>query len=479
MATRPVDEHPCGWHDYAEYLEAKIAPLAAHVETLNAELETLKRHVFGKRSEKMPPMDGEVKKKPSREQTQAKRAESAEAKAKLVTESIPHNVPEEKRTCPACDKQATPAGTKESIELDYVQGHFRRRSHVRETLSCSCGEYIVTADAPDRVFDKTLYTPAFVAHIIVQKCADSIPLYRLEKQFRRLQIPMARSTMTDLFHRAAMLLEPLVERIAVRVRESDLVLADETSQRMQKSSKKAFLWTFIAGRLVLYRFAVDRSGKTPEAVLGDSKGILVVDGYSGYNIVTTPEGRERAGCLAHARRKFFDAKDHAPKEAEFAKNLIRRIYVVEHDAKERNIAGTKEHLRLRQTDTTNLMVEFRAWLTKEEPNHLPKGPMAQAIHYALNNWEELTLFLRDARIPPDNNRSESALRVPAMGRKAFLFVHDEKNGKNLANLYTLVATCEACGVEPTAYLTDVLMRISTHPNAAIDELLPDRWRPRD
>jgi transposase len=468
LSTRvlPFDHH-CRWREEAEELRADL-------DRLKAEVDALKRAVFGKKSEKMPPMSREAGRAPTREETTKKRAARALEKQKLVTEDVEHKVPDDKRRCPACAADAKPAGTKESLELEWVTGFFRRRRHLRETLACTCGDYIITADAPVRVFDRTQYGPGFVAHLVVQKCADSIPLYRLEKQFARTGIAISRSTITDLFHRAASALEPLVDRLAELVRESDLVLADETPHRMQSTTKTPYLWTFVAENFVLYRFAADRSGLTPEKVLGDSKGILVADAYSGYNAVTTPERRERAGCLAQARRKFFDASFLSP-DAAFALNVIRDIYIVEREAKDARIAGTDAHLAMRRARSAPLIERLGAWLADQAPRHLPQGPMGKAIAYAMNNWRELTRFLGNPKIPPDNNRSEAALRVAALGRKNFLFVGHEEAGQHLAHLYSLVATCEANGVEPTAYLADVLMRVSTEPAANIDELLPHRW----
>ena len=457
-------------------MRTDVERLKAQAGDQTAQLDALKRAFFGKKSEKMPPMEREVARKPSREETRAKRAAHAALKKKLVTEDVPHEVPAEKRTCPVCAREAKPAGTKESIEYEYIPGFFRRRRHLRETIACTCGQYILTADAPARVFDRSQYGPGFVAHLVVQKCADSIPLYRIEKQFARMGIPISRSTMTDLFHRAGAIVEPLVDRLAEIVKESDLVLADETTHRMQTSDKRPYLWTFVADDVVLYRFATGRSGETPEAVLGDSKGILLVDAYTGYNAVTTPARRERAGCLAHARRKFFDALATSP-DAQQALDFIRDVYLIEREAKDDRVAGTEKHLARRRAYTAPIMDRFGAWLAEQAPLHLPKGPMGSAIRYALDNWKELTRFLDNARIPPDNNRSERALRVAALGRKNFLFVGHEEAGHHLANLYSLVGTCEANDVEPIAYLADVLMRISSHPAARIDELLPHRWAP--
>ena len=469
----PSDDHACDWRGYALQLQSDL-------DQVKAEIAELKRAKFGRTSEKMPPMEREVRrgKKADPVETQRKRRERAIAKEKLITERVDLPVPEKERCCPHCQgRDLRPVGDgKDSVLYDHVPGYFRRRFVVRETLACPCGEYIVTAPCLDKTTDKTRYAPSFVAHLIVAKCSDSIPLYRLEKQYHRVGVPIARSTMTDLFHRSAEILSPLVHRLIARIAASDIVLADETSIRMQGTKKKAFLWTFLAERDIAYVFSTSRSGQTPVDVLGGTQGTLVVDAYTGYNKVTVAEGRTRAGCLSHVRRKFFDAKDAAP-EAQSVLELIRDVYVVEHEAKEAGVVGTNEHLEMRQTRTRPLLAQLFCLLRSERGRHPPKSPMGKAIRYALNNHRALTRFTCDPRIPPDNNRSESALRIVALGRKNFLFVGNEDAGTNIAGLYSLVATCEAYGKNPLEYLTDVLERISSHPQSRSDELLPDRWQP--
>jgi len=289
---------------------------------------------------------------------------------------------------------------------------------------------------------------------VTTKCGDSIPFYRLEKQYKRVGIPISRSTMTDLFHRAGSLLAPLAQRILALVAASDVVLADETPHRMQGTDKRVYVWTFIAGDLIGYRFSTSRSGKTPVEVLGGTRGTLVVDAYTGYNRVTQP----------------------AP-EAQVGLDLIRDVYCVEHEAKERDLVRTDEHLAIRQARSRPIMQKLHDWLAEQKELHPPKSAMGVAVRYALSNWTALTRFLDDVAIPLDNNQSEAALRVVAQGRKAFLFVGHEEAGDNLAALYTLVRSCEAVGVNPLDYLADVLIRIQTHPADRIDDLLPHRWAP--
>ena len=467
-------------------LEAQVAELTGKLAAALQRIESLERQLFGKKSEKMPRPAEELRKTESAEDTEArrlagleKRRERAAVKDKLHKETVVHKVEEDAKACPKCGGICDrPIGQgKRTTVIEYVPGYFVQRENVQEILSCRCGEHIVTAPPPPRPLDKSLYGAGFIAYVITMKCADSLPLYRLAKQFQRIGVPIVRSTLNDLFHRAADKLSPLYKRLLQLIASGWIVQADETPLLMQQPNRKGYIWTFLSDNLIAYRFSGSRSGDTPAKVLGGTHGTLVVDAYSGYNAVTQPDGRDRGGCLAHVRRKFFDALGSAPLEARHAMDLILDVYRVEHEATARRTVRTPEHLALRQSRSRAAMDELYTWLFDEQPKHLPKGPLGEAIRYAINQWPALTRFLNDARIPVDNNRAESALRVVALGRKNFLFVGDEDTGENLAGLYSLVATCEANSVDPIAYLQDVLLRLDDHPNSQLDELLPHRWRP--
>ena len=470
----PVDDHDCGWKGYAENLQQQLAEV-------KTQLDALKKRLFGKSSEKMPPMDREVRrgKQADPEQVQRTRRKNAELRAqKIETEHVEVPVPKSEQSCPKCggDDFAPLGDGKLSSVTEYVPGYFRKRVFHRQKLRCRCGEHIVTAPVPDKVFDKTQYGPGFMAHLVVAKCCDSMPLYRLEKHFKRLGIPMSRSTMTRLFGRVGEVLSPFAQRILSQIAQCNIVHADETPERTQDRKQNSYIWTFVAGKLIGYKFSSSRSGETPQQVLGGTQGTLVVDMYTGYNAVTGVDGRQRAGCLAHARRKFFNALSTAP-EAQVALDLIRDIYVLEHDAKNAGISGGSQHDQMRWEQTLPLMDKLYLWLAEQKALHLPKSNMGTAIRYSMRNWQALTRFVRDTRIPPDNNKSEAALRVVALGRKNFLFVGHEEAGHNLAALYTVVATCEANGVDPLAYLTDVLTRLDSTPAERLDDLLPQNWLP--
>ena len=485
MAELP-DDHHCPWREEAEALRAKVAELEAKLEAVTTAIEALTRRVVGPKSEKVPPPEKELSKGESGEDAEARRLaalarrrERAALKEKLHSETVIHHLGNDQRRCSSCGGIASRPFRigKQTYLYEYVPGYFVRQCHVQEKAACACGAFIATADPAPRPIEGGHYGAGFLAHIAVTKCADAIPLHRLAKQYQRLGIPMSRSTLTDLFHATAEKLAPLSQRMLQLVRESEIVQADETSLVMQKPFRRGFVWTFLTDKIIAYRFAPDRSGDTPLAVLGGTQGTLVVDAYTGYNRVTDVDGRSRSACLAHVRRYFFEALISHRAEARRALDLILDIYRVEHEAKKLGIVRTASHLELRQTRGREAMSAFLAWLEEYKDAFPPKSAMGQAVRYTRNRGDTLTRFLDDIRIPLDNNASERALRIVALGRKNFLFVGHPGAGDNLAGLYSLIATCDLHGVDPVEYVRDVLLRVDTHPATAIDALLPHRWRP--
>jgi transposase len=488
----PPDHH-CPWREEAEELRERLQ----QVEALVAKLQ---RQVFGAKSERMPEpaqrmptVQHQLRQQQSPEQTATRQQHSAQKRrerAALKAERAParrifHPVPQLQRQCPACGSQELkPLGPgRLTVVYEYLAARLERQEHVQEVLSCACGKGLVSAPPPPKVVDKSEYGPGLMAHLITSKCADSMPLHRLARRLERGGVPMSRSTLTDLFHRCAELLAPLVVALLLHIAKAAVVQADETPLRVlaPKKTHRGYLWTFLTRTevgqwLIAYRFSLSRAGKTPKDVLGGTKGALVVDAYTGYNSVTLPQGRVRVGCWAHTRSKFFEALPTTP-EAQQALDFILEFYRVEDQALQQGVVRTEAHRALRQRHSAPVLMRMHEWLQLQRPLHLPKSPMGEAIRYALNQWQSLGLFLNDERLPLDNNRSEGALRAAALGRKNFLFVGHEVAGQNLAGLYSLVASCEANGVNPEQYLEDVLLRIQTHPQSRIDELLPHHWKP--
>jgi transposase len=482
MAVGPKDAHACEWRDRAEALETEVSVLKEALAQIQHDLATLTRRTLGPKSEKMPPIEKELREGEAiaPEETQKKRRERRARRGQIKTAKTVHSVPADRRRCPKCNSgQLSSDGQgKSSIVYEYVPAHFIAHHHVRETLRCTCGGR-VTADGPDKWWDKSQYGASFVAHLVTAKCADSIPLYRLEKEYHRIGVPVARSTMTELFLRAADVLSPLYTRMLELIRQAPLVHADETPKKVQAEGKckTGYMWNFRTGGenpLVGFVFAPSRSSETPKRILGGSTGELMADGYTGYNIVTDVDGRRRSACWAHVRRYFFDALPTAP-DAREVLDLIRDLYRVERLAKRAGTLGQPAHLAMRKAHSAPTIAKLETWLKRAQGLHPPKSPLGEAIRYTLNRWAELGHFLEDAQIPLDNNPSEAALRRVALGRKNFLFVGNDEAGAKLAGLYSLVATCEANAVNPFAYIADALTRVSTHPHAKLDDLLPHRW----
>jgi transposase len=466
------DDHDCGWKTYAREQERELA-------NLTERLAALERLIHGKKSEKRkavklpPPLPKEPV---TRTEQQAKRDALAELRASRMeteVEKVPVAADERRCKCGSSDLREVGDG-KPSTVIVYVPGHFRRHIYLRQTLSCRCG-CIITAKAPLRVGEKTRYAPSFLAHLCVSKCSDTIPQHRLEKEYRRLGIPITRSTMNALLHRAAKELRPLYAAACALVPAAMTVHADETSVRQANLGKKAFMWDFVTPELTVYRYAESRSGEVAKDVLGDSTGTLIVDQYTGYNQVTKPGGRTRAGCLAHARRKLFEQREHAG--IDDALELISQIYQIERDAKQAGVHGTEAHLELRRSKSRPLFARLLWWGRGQRGRHEPRSGIGRAVSYLMKNRKALAVFLGDVSVAPDNNKAEAALRRIALGRSNYLFFHDQQSGHNHAVLYTLVTSAERHGLNPTTYLADVLVRVQTHPQSRIDELLPHRYRP--
>ena len=409
MVPPNEDEHGCEWREYAQFLGTKL-------EVMEAQMEVLKR-AFQKRSEKMGKMPRVARAPRTPQETADRRTEQALLRAaNVVTEEKTDPVPDADKKCHLCGgNEFRSVGTGKPSEIySYVPGYFRRVIHTREVVACRCGGCVITAPAPERWAEKTRYDSSFVAHLVVSKCLIVTPLYRLEQAFARIGMPIARSTMNDLFRRAAQRLEPLRAPLFDVIKKDFLVHADETSFKMTKQTSKAFIWTFVGRSLTGYRFDLTRGGDVPIDVLGDSSGVVLCDDYRGYDPLVKKGGRKRCGCLAHARRKFFEAG--AVAEAEEALELINGMYRVEHEAERREIVGTPEHCALRREHARPLFVRLLLVSRELRRSHGPKTLLGRAARYTWRNQRELSRCLRDARIPLDNNRAENALRVVALGR---------------------------------------------------------------
>jgi transposase len=320
-----------------------------------------------------------------------------------------------------------------------------------------------------------------------------LPLYRQEGIFKRYGVDLSRSTMCD-WMAAADLLAPIVKAMKKRVLMSDVVQTDDTPVKVQdhdgKGIKTGRLWVHIGdhnNRFTVYDYTPDRSGDGPQRVFKDYEGYLQADAYSAYDALYVDGKIIEVGCWMHARRKFYEAKTSDPVRSHLVLAWVGGLYEIEEDARE----ARKKHpewddaawhtfryeSRLRQSRP--ILDAIHAWLVAERPKVLPKSPMGEAIGYALNHWNALIRPLDAGFLEIDNGASERAMKPVALGRKNWLFAGSDEGGKTAATLMSLCTTCKDLGVEPFAYLRDVLGRVSTHPNSRIEELLPDRWKPAE
>jgi transposase len=486
LATK---KHECRWRTTAAKMERELADRGAQVSALTERLNALEhklalatKQIIGPKSERMPTPEEEAKKREGKKAKRGghtnpkKRKENAEVLAALPTTEVSHPIPDTERTCPHCGDDVRPIGNGErSVEYEWVPGRLVRRVHIVEVGRCPCKMHYARGPAPRRVKEGCTYGPAFLAKLAIDKCADATPIYRIEKAMRRGGIPISRSTMNALVLLAGDACEAIWRAMLAEVRIDLHVQADETSCRTQTRSARCFVWTFLSGTHTAYVFSPSRSGETPKEILGGTTGSLTIDGYTGYNVVTDVDGRERSGCWSHARRYLFDALPTAP-EARDGLDIILELFMIEREAKCANIIGTRAHLALRRKRSTAVVERLRAWREKTAPHFEPKSPMGEALRYMKNQWERLTTFLKNPLIPIHNNASEAALRIVALFRKNSLFFGNDDAARRFMILYSLIATCERHDVNPEAYLADVLLRIQDHPKDRVAELLPHRWK---
>ena len=474
-----------------EALVAEVADLKGQLVIKDERIDYLEKQLYGKKSErstKVPDPRVEAAKKLRGERTDAERAarraaEDEKRKARLAAippEVVHIPIPPETR-CSCCGgDQRRPLGEGEvSTQYEWVPGRLRRIDYVREKAICACGEGFLVAPSPPQVVGGATYGPRLHAHVVVSKCMDVMPLHRLARAFERIGVPLSVSTLCMLFHRCAESLEPLYKALLERLPDVDILQADETKQpvldRSRDETRKGWMWAFLDAQAIAFVYDPSRGGKVPSDLLKGSKGTILVDGHTGYNPVTTPEGRERAGCWSHARRGLYLARDYAPAVIDGLLTDIQQLFLVEQEAIEEGFAGSMRHLHLRRDRSGPILDRIFRTLEAEVGQFSPKSSVAQAMRYVLNQKSELRHFLKEARVPIHNNASESALRIVALLRKNALFVGHDEGGRHLAILLSLCATCRLHDVNPEEWMADALIRV-TERGSTVEELLPWNWK---
>lgn len=397
-----------------------------------------------------------------------------------------YELPPEQRACPCCGRQRQEIGAEESWQIEYVPGRFERLQHVRKKYACpSCerlgdGAQIEAAEKPEAAIDKGLAGPGLLAYIVTSKFADYLPLYRLEDIFQRQGFEISRATQSVWCGDVAELVEPLYERMAGEIRKSHVVATDETTMPMLSPgrTRQARMWVYVGDAAHPYNvfdFTLNRGRDGPQQFLKDYNQVLLADAYGGYNGVVVSNQMTRAGCWAHARRKFIEAEKAAPEMARDAVAYVRMLYAVEKQAKDLSV---RERLEMRQTRSLPVLAELRQKLLEWKQQLLPKHPMAEAVGYALGQWEELHVFCSDGAVPIDNNVSEREMKRIVLNRKNSLFVANPRGGRTAAILASLTSTCRRHDVDPQLYFTQLLMNLPQTKMSALPEWLPDQWKLR-
>jgi transposase len=493
--------------EHAAELEAArngLKDQALQIEQLKARLAKLLRQRFGSSSEKLrgqidqlqlmigdleeeyaetTPSEPEPEPEPAAIEPEIQ-ARRRKPKRKPLPENLPRDVVEHPTACacPKCGGALRRLGEDVTEVLEYVPGAFRVTRHVRPKMSCRCCESITQAPAPSLPINRGLAGPGLLAHVLVGKFCDHLPLYRQAEIFARNGIDLDRSTLADWVGQSAALLRSLVDAVGAHVMAAERVHADDTTVPVLSpgngKTRIGRLWCYVrddypfggkAPKAVLYCYSPDRKGEHPKKHLAGFKGILQADGYAGYAGLYQ-QGVTEAACMAHVRRKFFDihAETKSPQSHE-ALQRIAALYAIE-----AMIRGEPADVRLRVRNERSapLFAAFRTWLDATLSRVSGKSEMAKAIRYALARWDALTLVLRDGRACIDNNAAERSMRPMTLGRKNWLFAESDSGGERAAAIYTLTETAKLNGLDPEDYLRKVLACIADHPVKRVHELLP-------
>ncbi len=470
----------------------------SEIEQLKLLIAKLRRMQFGRKSEKL---DRQIEQLELRlEALQQNDAEkvaalpepmaNAVALARSARRPLPSQLPREVRTylpkqeaCPDCGGKLKHLGEDVSEILEIEPVHFKVIRQVRPKLACACCERIVQAEAPSRPIARGTAGPGLLAHVLVSKYADHLPLYRQSEIYAREGVELDRSTLADWVCGTSQLLEPLVESLRRHVMAAEKLHADDTPVPVlapgNGKTKTGRLWTYVrddrpAGDktppAVWFAYTPDRKGKHPKAHLSKFQGTLQADGYAGFEQIYETGRIQEAACWAHVRRKFYDLEQaHKSPVAKEALERIGALYAVESDI---NGRSPEERREIRNTRSRPLLESLKQWLEETLGKLSKKSDTTLAVRYTLGRWDALLRYCDDGRLEIDNNAAERALRAVALGRKNYLFAGSDRGGESAAAIYSLIGTAKLNGIDPESYLRNVLSLVAEHPINRIDQLLP-------
>lgn len=478
--------------DYKEKYESACIELI----NLRHELDQLKRLVFGSRHERFIPatpqeqlalgLTVEKTETPASviqtiEYTRKQKKESSE-KVQTGRMKLPANLPREQVTLePEQDVSGMKKiGEEITEELERIPGKLFVRQYIRPKYAKPQGEGVIIADLPSRPIDKGIAGPGLLAQIIIDKYTDHLPVHRQIQRFEREGIKLSSSTLTDWISGTCNLLEPLYEVLRKQVLSSDYLQADETPIKVLDRDKKGtthrgYHWVYHAPveRLVLFDYREGRGREGPNEILKDFRGHLQTDGYAVYEDFDKKPGITLLNCMAHARRKFDEAKDNDLVRADYALTEIQKLYAVERKTKNEELSAHQRY-EIRQEKSVEILNDLKSWMLENYKSVLPKSPIGQALHYSLERFDRLVLYTANGKLEIDNNLVENAIRPVAIGRKNYLFAGSHNGAKRAAMLYSFLGTCKVNDVNPFEWLRLTLDKIPAHPVNKLSALLPHK-----
>jgi transposase len=495
--------------DAAVQAQIDVAVKAAVDEAVQAAVAAILRRYYGPRSEKFDPRQlllfGQVVDQLALDEasiaeeageplaTRRVKNRDKHGRQQLPKEleriEIEHDLLPDEKACPACGHQRCRIGAEVSEQLEYFPASFKVLKHVRHKYACAQCDAdgytpnIATATKPPQPIERGLPGPSLLTYVVTSKLADHLPLYRLESIFARQRVHVARSTMCAWMAAAGELARPLVELMTARVKQSRVVHTDDTPVPIQspgaKQCRKGRIWCYLgdaANPYTVYDYTPNRGRDGPAGWLAGFSGYLQADAYGGYDGIYAGGEVTEVACWAHARRKFYDAQDSDARRAAEMLALVGQLYAIERQAKE---LDEEARLALRQQQSLPVLEQIKTWIDAQGEVVLPRGPLGQAITYALNQWSALTAYTTQGFLAIDNNASERALKRVAIGRKNWLFAGHDAAALNHARLWSLIASAERHGIDPQRYLTSVLAKIGQTSASDLDQFLPDVWQHAD